>query len=754
MTALSDQGTRDLVTRTGLGETLFVEAGAGTGKTTLLVQRIVNLVLSGAPIDGDPSRSEPVSLRNIAAITFTEAAAAELQSRIRSEFERAEAKAVESGDTALAVRCAQAIDETDLAAITTLHGFANRMLGEFSVAAGLPPRVRVLDEVSSQLAHEDRWQRFVDRLFETSDHIDLLVTATSLDVVLEPRYPNHTTLRDVAVEFNQNWDRLEPLTNRTVGAVPQIDFGAFDRAVAELAAWIPQCTDPGDLLLAHLKRIVPEMQSFVEVADPMRKLRLIANRHRAKGWGRGQGGKKLGWPVQASQVKDDITAVNDSMAQVIEPVTNHVLLDLGALIATEVVDAATSRRDEGGLEFHDLLVLARNLLRSNDEARQALHERYTHVLLDEFQDTDPIQIELAALIATHADDVRNRSWTELPIAPGRLFFVGDPKQSIYRFRRADIGLFLRARDRFAGDDGAHQLTTNFRSVDPIVEWVNAMFSTEMAEEEPERQPRYESLVADRTDKFERANHVPVLLGGPHPDPKIRSAELRAIEADDVVKTVRAILDNPDDFMVQYRDRGGKRRWRRPQLSDITILLPTRTSLPFLKAALDEVDLRYRIATGTLVYDSQEVVDARRARCDPSNRRSSRCHQLDRCASVAALCLQRRRPVHLEAGVRPLGLSPPSTRLGPAGSSGCRSVRALAVAVGRPVVLNSIRTVGSVAARASGAHAGVRHRPPGRCLATAAVPGRTGPLVRGDRCRRLEGVHRLGRVAVRTNGTRP
>ncbi|MEM7093164.1 MAG: UvrD-helicase domain-containing protein [Actinomycetota bacterium] len=593
---LADESVRRLVRRRGLGETLFVEAGAGTGKTTLLVDRIVNLVLHGG-----------VSLRSIAAITFTEAAAAELQTRVRAAFEKAEAKARKANQFDEAERCAAAIEESDLAAITTLHGFANRILGEFSVGAGLPPRVRVLDEVSSQLAHEDRWQRFVDALYDDLAHEQLLITATSLDIALEPRYPGHTTLRDVAVEFNQNWDRLEPVRARAGGVLPPMDFAPFDDAVAHLAGWIPECVDPADKLLHHLRRIVPEMQAIVDIDDDHRKLRLLANKRREKGWGKSRGGGKLGWDGRKDQVKDDIVAVNEAIGVALEPIVDQVLLKLAALVADETVAAATARRDEGGLEFHDLLVLARNLLRTNPEARRSLHDRYTHLLLDEFQDTDPIQIELAVLIATSAADVTDCGWSDLAVEPGRLFFVGDPKQSIYRFRRADIGLFLRARDRFAGEGGAHQLTTNFRTVEPIVEWVNALFGSVMAEEKPERQPQYMALHANRDgDQDIDTRHRPILLGGPHENPKIRSAELRAVEADDVVRAIRAILDSPDEFPIVP---SGKRKPRRPRLGDITVLLPTRTSLPFLKAALDDASISYRIATGTLVYDTQEVVDA-------------------------------------------------------------------------------------------------------------------------------------------------
>lgn len=134
----------------------------------------------------------------------------------------------------------------------------------------------------------------------------------------------------------------------------------------------------------------------------------------------------------------------------------------------------------GRLEFHDLLVLARDLLR-----REALHLRYPVLLLDEFQDTDPIQIELAVRIAGGAAAVQDR-WEDVLVPPGSLFVVGDPKQSIYRFRRADIAMYLRSQKVI----GEHvTMSTNFRTVAPVVSWVNHVFSR-LIIAEPEAQPEF------------------------------------------------------------------------------------------------------------------------------------------------------------------------------------------------------------------------------------------------------------------------
>ncbi len=594
---LSDDHVRDRVRSNGLDETLFVEAGAGSGKTTLLVDRIVNLVLEA-----------DVSLSAIAAITFTEAAASELQSRIRARFEQVQANAIAAGDEPRADRCRKAVADSDLAAITTLHGFANRILGEFAVAAGLPPRIRVLDEVSSQLAQEDRWQRFVDRLYDNDDHVQLLQAASALKIPVEPRYIDQSTMRTVASQFNQNWDRLESLINADFAPLDSdFEFAHFDSLVAELANARTLNVLSDDKLNLHLGQLLPEMQAIAAIDQPLRKLRALTQ---APKWGPGNGGRKDAWGGAdiVTQIKDTIKAVEAAKEEVLRPIVNDVLLRLSQVIAAETFAAASARRSDGGLEFHDLLVLSRDLLRTNRHARQILHDRFQHLLLDEFQDTDPIQIELAVLIATSADDVTGRTWSELAVDPGRLFFVGDPKQSIYRFRRADIALFLRARDQFAGEQGSEQLEANFRTMEPIVAWVNALFDAKMPVEEPGAQPKYQPLVASRQAETPEQNelHRPVLLGGPNEDPKIRATELRTVEAEDVVGMVRAIAAEPDRWPVFDR---GSDEWRPATLDDITILLPTRTSLPFLRAALDDAELRYRIVTGTLVYDTQEVVDA-------------------------------------------------------------------------------------------------------------------------------------------------
>jgi ATP-dependent helicase/nuclease subunit A len=153
----------------------------------------------------------------------------------------------------------------------------------------------------------------------------------------------------------------------------------------------------------------------------------------------------------------------------------QVLAPLLDRVARFTLAGADERRATGRLEFHDLLVRAVRLIEADAGVRRTLTDRWRVVLVDEFQDTDPLQLRLATLLALADPEVVPASWDTSVCAPGRLFFVGDPKQSIYRFRRADIALYDRAKDTFPS--GQVQLTRNFRTVPEVIAWINEAFAT-------------------------------------------------------------------------------------------------------------------------------------------------------------------------------------------------------------------------------------------------------------------------------------
>jgi ATP-dependent helicase/nuclease subunit A len=576
-----DLATRDAIVE-ALDETLFVEAGAGSGKTKALVDRVVALVTRRG-----------VPMREIAAVTFTEKAAAELRDRIRRTLEAA----VQGTEAVAAARAALALEELDGAAVSTLHAFAQRLLAEHPIEAGLPPRIEVLDDIASQLAFEERWTRFVDELLDDPAIERTLLLALNADTTL-------TVLRTLALACNANWD----LVAERMG--PEPDPPPLDGALApvlvaltELHELTGHCRAADDKLLGLLGNLATWHEELLAAPDEYEQLRLLT-----AGTPKGSvtQGRKDNWPsaCPVESVRDRVKALRLVVDETASKLAEVVLRRLAWELARFTLREAEERRRHGQLEFHDLLVLARAVLRDPEhgwDVRQRLRARYTRLLLDEFQDTDPIQCDLAALLASPAPDARAHRWDELPVDPGRLFVVGDPKQSIYRFRRADIAAFLRARSAFGATP--RRLTRNFRTARPVIDFVNAVFR-DLIVAEPESQPEYVALEPVR----EAAPVGPpvVLLGATPEHEKPTADELREGEARDVAEVIGRALS--EGWQVSRRDADGTERFAPCRLGDLCVLLPARTSLGQLEDALDAAGIPYRAETSSLVYSTREIRD--------------------------------------------------------------------------------------------------------------------------------------------------
>jgi ATP-dependent exoDNAse (exonuclease V) beta subunit len=564
---LVDGDARHLITRS-LDRTLFVEAGAGSGKTTSLVQRVVNLVASGVPIG------------HIAAITFTEAAATELRHRVRDELER---QGLERGDRVLV----EAAGQVETAPITTLHGFALRLLSDHPVEAGLPPGFGVVDEITSMLAFDEAWRQLTGRIGDDLELLDLQERAAVLGVEL-------SRFVDVARRFEANWDLLQAV-DRDPPPLSPLDIEPLMAEIVELGSLVEHCLDGRDPLAEALTDLAYEANSRLGT-DPLQQLEWLT----AIKWPRGRSGRKGNWV--RLDVEDARARVEEAKATVARAVAHRrqeVMAHFVARVASHVDAEVVRRREKGELSFHDLLVLARRLLRSQPRVREQLHQRYRYLLLDEFQDTDPIQIELAVLLAAEGE-VGDVTWPELAtgLRPGRLVVVGDPKQSIYRFRRADITVYARAEATLV--EQTTQLVSNFRSVPGIVQVVNQFFGQVIGEGEPEAQPAYTDLVAVRSADPERAGPPVVVIGGPH-DRSIPVGEVREREAADVAALICRAMEE------QWRtERDGA--WLPLRLRDTAVLIPSRLSLPALEAAFSAANLPFRPETSSLVYATQEVRD--------------------------------------------------------------------------------------------------------------------------------------------------
>ncbi len=583
--ALTDTQARHAI-RTRLDANLFVEAGAGSGKTSSLVDRVVALVVQGTPISA------------IAAITFTEKAAEELRDRVRGELHAHAAH----GDAL----CSTALEELDQAPIGTLHAFSQRLLREAPIEAGLPPRVEVLDDIRSEVAFDERWSVFRDRLLGDESLARTLLLLIAAGGKLDQ-------IRELARAANASWDLVATRLQGLEAAEPvAVDRGPALRAARRIAAYREHCLMATDLLCVKLAEI-GAWADRLESADELDALGMLA----AGAPNKGNGGKSAHWPgPTVAEVKHEIGELGELAARSARDVVEGALTRIVVEVAQFTLAAAEERRSEGRLEFHDLLVLARALLRDPQHGvavRARLRTKYRHLLLDEFQDTDPIQLEIAVLLGSREPGSPAASWQEYDADPGTLFFVGDPKQSIYRFRRADIRLFLEAQRHLVSDADRLALSSNFRTTPEILDWVNQAFGR-LIQAESGTQPAY--LALDPTRPPTPGDAGPsVMLCGVEAHPKAMSADAqRQVEAADVVAAIRTarhdgwrVRDDDPAPVAGSVDEHGE-RWRPLRLADICILIPARTSLGALEDALAEAGIPYRAETASLVYATREVRD--------------------------------------------------------------------------------------------------------------------------------------------------
>ncbi len=201
-------------------------------------------------------------------------------------------------------------------------------------------------------------------------------------------------------------------------------------------------------------------------------------------------GRNAGLVVSAT-----LQAVNERISARLEAHRTALLADVLNNLRDFVRPGVVERRTQGVATFHDLLTWARDLLRDTPRVRHAAQSRFQRVFIDEFQDTDPLQAEIACYLCADERDGRALAsdWRDVSLVPGKLFVVGDPKQSIYRFRGADISVYDDLLARFSAHRA--QLSQNFRSVSPILEWVNHHFDRHMRARDG-LQPAYAPLAAD------------------------------------------------------------------------------------------------------------------------------------------------------------------------------------------------------------------------------------------------------------------
>ncbi len=388
---------------------VFVSAGAGTGKTSVLVERFVRAVCERG-----------LDVESNLVITYTERAAGELRSRIRAAL-------AERGRHDLA-------RELDGAWISTIHGFCLRLLKAHPFAAGLDPRFRVLDESQGRVIRGEAFQSALAAFCEGGEpeRLQLLATygAGGLRRMLTGVYETlRSAGRPLALALDEERPRLEE-------RLAELEEAARSLA-ADAAATDNQRANADEALRVIADTTLPER--LLDLA-PLR-----ARGERAAAY-------------EEARKAVERTALDELAAR------DHELLQELLSRFAEAYQAAKER--ESALDFEDLQLAARDLLRDNPELCERASMRFRTISVDEFQDTNRLQCELIDLIAS---------------GPGEreLFFVGDEFQSIYGFRHADVHVF---RERRAQAGEVLPLTRNYRSRPEVLAAVNFLFGPDFGDE--------------------------------------------------------------------------------------------------------------------------------------------------------------------------------------------------------------------------------------------------------------------------------
>ncbi len=482
---ISDRVARESA-ETTFDRNVVVVAGAGTGKTSLLVNRLVYLLMK-EPL--------PAPITQVVALTFTNKAATEMKVRLRERLavlSRPEADSIRSSDggavscsdlqaryglsaDAIAARAQAALNDIEKAQIGTLHSFAAHLLRLHPLESGVDPDFKEDDGLRFEEQFTAAWDCWLDQELSRAGHHHHLwrsvLSSTTLGAVralcrsLCSELVDLSTLQQqlastaVTPAVSRWMQHMEDRANQLMKAYGRPKRRKVEHMLAATASLMRLVTEKGlpgrqDLTTAEREWLDKDLGNAVGE------------------WGKGD------FKEAAALIRT---------AQQLLSVDHAFLNDLLTLLLPLVRNIRETFSRQGWLSFDGLLARARALLFEHPSVRERIKRDYRAVLVDEFQDTDPVQYEII-LAVSERQGSQAADWREMLLEPGKLFIVGDPKQSIYAFRRADIEAFDRVMEKIVADGGiAQTLTTNFRSDAAVLEPVNEVFDR-LFERKPLIQP--------------------------------------------------------------------------------------------------------------------------------------------------------------------------------------------------------------------------------------------------------------------------
>jgi len=591
----NDQSARDRI-KYELGTSFLVEAGAGSGKTTSLVERMLNLIATGTARMGE-----------MAAITFTNKAASELLGRFRMKLEANWRQAPEGEEKE---RYALALRELGQIFIGTIHSFCGRLLRERPIEAGVDPAFRELEETEAREFRDRCWDEFMEQLEAGGDGggSGLLAELAELGVSVEDlrvMYHRICQYEDVEI-FKQATERpdldrirlsLFPLVEEAWRCMP---------SAAPAAGWdgLQEALRKARRMLRNLDMSVDRNVVMVgQLFD--RSLQVTQNR-----WTEKAAAKELKERFQEWQISV-LYPVLQEWREFLHP-------KIIRFVEPVIAYGRGKRMEAGVLDFQDLLMRTAELLRGQPGVRRYFAERYPRLFVDEFQDTDPIQAEMMLLLT--GQDPEERDWKKQLPRPGSLFVVGDPKQSIYRFRRADISTytFVKERIRLCGD--VLELNKNFRSIHAVGDYVNYAFESKFIPKGAvsETQAEFVRMATQQANpKEKKALHGVYTMTYGKVDFD-RKATIADMDSDRIARWIAWACSGR--LVIQEREGPDRYVTRPAQPGDFLVLLKRKEYISLYAEKLERMGISSDTSGSTVVYEElqalRQLVDGL---VDPSNK---------------------------------------------------------------------------------------------------------------------------------------
>lgn len=579
-------------------KSMVVTAGAGTGKTFVLVEKYLNLL-----------EMEGLKAGEILALTFTDKAAAEMKDRVRSTITRRLAEKPTS-------RVLQeAAEEVIIAPIMTFHAFCAQILREFAIEAGIEPGFAILDGGQAITVKKEAFEQLLRKppadvkasLIRILSQVEKFRLAEMLSVI-DDHYDRYTSFFSMAFE---NPEKMVAIWKEFLDAIREPETKRFfsdpvnTTAIRDLIRLSRTYTSPSDSGALYLSKVVPFLLWINEESSP--EVLADATREFLAVRPVGRIGSKKIWDEHDLTVfrdaKADLTASLERALPYFElaidpesaftQATFFFYADLQVLSERYHTLVTTAKKQASALDFADLIRRCKHFLLDNqDLVQKHLRPRYRYIMVDEFQDTDPAQFDIITAIIGR-------------LVPGKrgLFIVGDPKQSIYLFRNADVTRFKEAQNRILVDCEGRltNLDVSFRSSREVVGIVNFLFSSIFASTEKPWEFGYEPLAVSPARKG--CNGSIRILFPPKAGAKGSLTDHKEIEAGMVAEMIHQMVSCQNTWITD--DTGKKRP---VTYGDIAILLERRTYLTQYMLALSRQETPFYVHGGVGFYSRQEMYD--------------------------------------------------------------------------------------------------------------------------------------------------